>query len=163
MPAYWGRYPTLLDIRDLAEEFEQLKSACMIPCGDCNEIGYEDEDKLELCPTCDGEGEVEATVEESLDRQDASRLAALEELAVELGCDPDPASLLYFGNSYEPTLILESTFVLYAEQLAEEIGAVDSDASWPNTYIDWEAAAEALAMDYTEVEFDGDTYKIHSW
>ena len=56
------------------------------------------------------------------------------------------------------TLIADSYFEEYARQLADDIGAVDSDASWPASYIDWKAAAEALQMDYTAVELDGMTF-----
>lgn len=38
----------------------------------------------------------------------------------------------------------------FAEAFAEEIGAVDQNASWPNSYIDWEWAARDLMMDYFE-------------
>lgn len=59
---------------------------------------------------------------------------------------------------YGETLIREDYFTEYAQELAEDIGAVDKDASWPNSYIDWEAAAEALMQDYMTVELDGSTY-----
>lgn len=55
-------------------------------------------------------------------------------------------------------LIHEDYFEEYARQLAEDIGAISKDAAWPNNHIDWEAAAEALKMDYTTAEFDGATY-----
>jgi|SRR6185369_3316708 len=57
-------------------------------------------------------------------------------------------------------LIRDSYFVEYAQQLAEDIGAIDKAASWPNTCIDWEQAARELQQDYTSVEFDGVTYWI---
>lgn len=38
----------------------------------------------------------------------------------------------------------------FAENLAEELGMVPSDAAWPNNYIDWERAARDLMMDYFE-------------
>lgn len=38
----------------------------------------------------------------------------------------------------------------FAQQLAEDIGAIDSDASWPNNCIDWEYAAKELMYDYWE-------------
>lgn len=60
------------------------------------------------------------------------------------------------------TLIRDSYFEEYAQQLADDIGAVKNDAGWPNSYIDWKAAAEALQMDYTSVDFDGVTYWIRS-
>jgi antirestriction protein len=59
-------------------------------------------------------------------------------------------------------LIRESHFRDYAEQLAEDIGAINSDATWPNNCIDWERAARELRMDYTAVDFDGVTYLIRS-
>lgn len=41
----------------------------------------------------------------------------------------------------------------YAEQFAEDIGAIDDNATWPNYYIDWERAARDLFMDgYTFVD-----------
>jgi len=43
----------------------------------------------------------------------------------------------------------------FAENLAEDLGLIDRDARWPNTHIDWEAAAEDLFMDYFEVEAPG--------
>ena len=62
------------------------------------------------------------------------------------------------GDWYPLTLILDSHFEDYARELAEDIGAIDRDAAWPNSYIDWEAAAAALQMDYSSVTFDGTDY-----
>lgn len=61
---------------------------------------------------------------------------------------------------YGATLIRESYFVTYAQELAEDIGAIDHNAGWPLRHIDWEAAADELEMDYTSVEFDGVTYWV---
>lgn len=58
------------------------------------------------------------------------------------------------------TLIRDSYFEDYAQELADDIGAVDSSASWPVNCIDWEQAARELQMDYTSVDFDGVTYWI---
>ena len=47
----------------------------------------------------------------------------------------------------------------FAENEAEQIGAVDRNAGWPNNYIDWEKAAEALMHDYFTIETsDGETH-----
>jgi hypothetical protein len=59
---------------------------------------------------------------------------------------------------YPVSLIRESYFEDYARELAEDIGAIDRNASWPNQHIDWEAAAEALLIDYTSTEIEGVTY-----
>jgi hypothetical protein len=44
--------------------------------------------------------------------------------------------------------------------MAEDIGAIDRDAGWPLGFIDWDAAAAALKMDYTEVSIRGYDYWI---
>lgn len=59
-------------------------------------------------------------------------------------------------------LIRDSYFEDYARELAEDIGAVSKDQSWPNYCIDWERAARDLKMDYTSLEFDGVTYWARS-
>lgn len=58
------------------------------------------------------------------------------------------------------SLIAESYFTAYAEELADDIGAINRDARWPNNHIDWKAAAEELKHDYTEVTYRGKTYLI---
>lgn len=58
------------------------------------------------------------------------------------------------------TLIHTDYFEEYARELADELGFIDREASWPVRHIDWEAAANELAMDYREVEFDGATYLV---
>jgi hypothetical protein len=62
------------------------------------------------------------------------------------------------GDWYPGVMIRESHFEDYARQLADDIGAIDSDAGWPNSFIDWEKAADALKMDYGTVDFDGVEY-----
>ncbi len=102
--------------------------------------------------------EVIARIEElqSTDERDESEqeeLTALEALAEEAsGYAPD--------WQYGESLIRDSYFKEYAMQLAEDIGAINANASWPNSCIDWDQAARELQMDYTAVEFDGVTYWI---
>lgn len=62
------------------------------------------------------------------------------------------------GDWYPVTLIRDSYFVKYAQELADDIGATDSSQSWPYTCIDWAQAARELQMDYTSVEYDGTIY-----
>lgn len=61
----------------------------------------------------------------------------------------------------EGELIRDSYFRDYAEELAEDIGAIPENRSWPMFNIDWDAAAKELQMDYSAVDFDGVTYWIH--
>ncbi len=58
------------------------------------------------------------------------------------------------------TLIRDTYFEDYAQELADDIGAVATDAVWPYTCIDWTQAARELQMDYTQVDFDGVAYWI---
>lgn len=59
---------------------------------------------------------------------------------------------------YGAQMIREDSFVEYAQEFAEEVGAVNSDNAWPVYCIDWNRAADELRVDYTSVTFDG-----HDW
>lgn len=57
------------------------------------------------------------------------------------------------------TLIRDTYFTEYAEQLASEVTEYNPNkVSWPFTCIDWEKAADELKQDYTSVDFDGVDY-----
>jgi len=58
------------------------------------------------------------------------------------------------------TLIRDSYFKQFAQQFADDIGAINAEASWPNSCIDWDQAARELQMDYTPIEFGDVTYWI---
>lgn len=59
---------------------------------------------------------------------------------------------------YGVTLVRDSDFEAYAQQLAEDIGAIERVAAWPANCINWRDAAEELKVDYMPVDFDGVTY-----
>lgn len=83
------------------------------------------------------------------DSPERERVEAIDGLATEV-----------FEWEEGATLIHEDYFEDYARQVAEDIGAIDPNASWPLSHIDWSAAADALKMDYVGVEFDGETYYV---
>ena len=85
---------------------------------------------------------------------DALELLSLEKLAEEAEGSPD--------WRYGKSLIRDSYFTEYAEQFAEDIGADSRNMARPCTYIDWDAAADALKQDYTEVDFDGISYFLRA-
>lgn len=61
---------------------------------------------------------------------------------------------------YGATLIRDSYFKEYAQELAEELDLIKSNAYWPYNCIDWDQAAKDLQVDYSSVEFDGVTYWV---
>ena len=88
-----------------------------------------------------------------------------------VGFDPDEIDelidLLEFAEAgkytaadweHGATLVRDSYFKEYAQELAEEIGAINSDARWPNDCIDWDQAADQLKADYSTIEVGGHTY-----
>lgn len=93
---------------------------------------------------------------ESLDLSDAERndltveLKALQEVKAEVDG--------YADDTFEDgvQLIAEQDFPEYIQELLEDIGDVPKLPSY--VQVDWEATAENLRVDYTEVEFDGTTY-----
>lgn len=101
-------------------------------------------------------GPVDLGPEDNAVDQDSlfAELRALRALADEAEGSPD--------WTHGETLIADSHFQAYAQELAEDIGAIQANASWPNNHIDWEAAADALKQDYFSVEFGSTTYWIRS-
>lgn len=85
---------------------------------------------------------------------DANNGADLEELA-EIVSEGES---LFPDWTFGETLVRDDYFEVYAQELAEEIGAVDRDAPWPANCIDWSEAAEQLKMDYSELDIHGQTY-----
>ena len=61
------------------------------------------------------------------------------------------------GDWYPVTLIRDSCFTEYAEELITDCGYIPKDfPDW--IAIDWEATASAVQQDYTSTEIDGVTY-----
>ena len=81
-----------------------------------------------------------------------TELAELDELESEIGRE----------WRHGETMIPENDFEDYARELADDIGAIDKNAGWPCTCIDWEQAAKELAMDYTTVTYQGDDYYVRA-
>ena len=88
---------------------------------------------------------------ESPDEDEAAELATLKAFA---DYAEDYVADFRFGEGF----IADSYFVAYAQELAEDIGAIGRDLPWPACHIDWDAAADALKMDYTSVDLDGRTF-----
>jgi hypothetical protein len=107
-------------------------------------------------PRYDYDDEPDTDVLAELSEDDRERVDTLREVLKDL---PEET---YVGSrgSWGCILTHEDYFTEYARELAEEIGAVNGNESWPLNCIDWEYAAKELAYDYTSVEYDGDTYYV---
>lgn len=106
----------------------------------------------------------QGTADEILDSRTLIEYAADEDNRED---DPDTCAAIdalagegILDWEYGATLIRDDYFETYAQELAEDIGAIDRDAGWPGSYIDWEAAATALQVDYTSVTFLGHDYWV---
>lgn len=92
---------------------------------------------------------------EAIETRDADEQAELDSLKA-LAEEGEGAADWTHGE----TLVRDSYFKEYAMQLADDIGAINSNATWPNNCIDWDRAASELRMDYFSVEFSDVTYWI---
>lgn len=92
---------------------------------------------------------------EENDEEEVKELALLRELLDDLkGYGGDEK---WRGAWYPVSLIHENYFTEAMQQLCEDIG--DMPRGFPNyMVIDWEATAKNLQVDYSSVEFDGETY-----
>lgn len=106
--------------------------------------------RIEVLESFRDGGEIEDHETEELDR-----LATCLESMKGLGGDEQ-----WRGDWYPITIIRDSHFEDYAQELAEDCGMINAAATWPNNCIDWERAARELRMDYTAVDFDGVTYWV---
>jgi hypothetical protein len=138
---------TTIDSRDVDERIEELTE-------ERDNFGYEDEEAAEDDTNRESvEAKAQAWADENPD--DADELKTLLALQIE-GSDSTSEW------SYGETLIHENYFEEYAQQTAEDIGAIDPNANWPLNCIDWKEAADQLKQDYSTIDFDGETYYIRS-
>ena len=82
---------------------------------------------------------------------DLDRIAEIEELIEEVGRDNFEMGVAFIREIYWES---------YCEDLAYDCGFLDrQDDNNPLHYhIDWQSWADAVAMDYSQTEFNGDNY-----
>lgn len=105
--------------------------------------------------------ELETAVDDAKERLEAAELDFGDDEQTELSELDDLESEISEWRHGE-TMIPEDSFEDYARELAEETGAISRDAGWPLHCIDWEQAAEELAMDYSSVTYQGTDYLVRS-
>lgn len=84
-----------------------------------------------------------------LDEDEAELFKVLNEIKAE--CESS-------GWKHGIGFIRETYFKDYAQDLAEDIGAIPKDVSWPCSCIDWEQASDELKQDYTASELGSVTF-----
>lgn len=99
------------------------------------------------------DGKVAENNLESWDDENKEELDALIEL-----CDDCSEKNVDWDSG--TCIIHDDYFTQYAKDLASDINGFGH--VWPCDHIDWDAAADALKDDYSEVEYEGDTYFVRS-
>lgn len=140
----------VIDSRDVIEAIEDLESQI-----EDIESQIEDLDE-ELNNGYDGDFHNDITRLEAELTELRKELEPLTTLAGQADGSPD--------WTYGETLIRDSYFTTYTQELAEDCCEVPDLSDWPLRHMemDWEAAASELQSDYTDVDFDGETYWIRS-
>lgn len=145
-----GNYDDVIDSRDVIARIEELEPFKVVR----RELPYDEissfKTRTEASEFIASEDYDPDKVMITLDKDEGEELQQLEHLAHQ-GEDLE-------DWDYGVTLVRDSYFETYAEEFANDIGAINSDASWPLNHISWEDAAAELKQDYTSVTFDGVTY-----
>lgn len=146
----------ILDSRDVIARRDELKEereALAQAVADAGVNLAEAEMEGEDAATIESEGKDAIQALADWDAENAEELADLEAFIAE-------------GTSeweYGETLIRDTHFRDYTQELAEECGDIDfRKLSWPLTCIDWDQAARELQYDYTSADFAGVAYWFRS-
>lgn len=131
-----NEYCDVLDSRDIIERIEELQE--------------ERDDYMPHDPDEETTAAEAWAVENEADAEELAALLALQEEAEPYADD----------WQHGTTLIRDSYFETYAQELAEECGDMPGNLRWPLTCIDWKQAARELQQDYTSVTFARVTYWV---
>lgn len=134
----------MIDVRDVIARFEALEVDYDMASDVVSEVGDNEKETAE------------EALNDWLASEDGEEFKSLRALLEEL--QGNGGDEQWKGDWYPLQLIRDSYFEDYAQELAEDIGAIKAGDKWPHNCIDWEKAARELQYDYSSVEFDGVTY-----
>ena len=112
-------------------------------------LGNEEEDVIEAIDTYE-EDTLQFIADNDLALEDADELEALlktldsDIILAGIACD---VSLDNIEEAYAGNFRDDEDF---AQDFADQLGLIDTNASWPTNCIDWEHAAKELMYDYSE-------------
>lgn len=140
-----------IDSRDVIARIEELQEQ---KDNDLEAYDMWMEEREEFEESHEGEGFSEPEPEPYTTDTEEEELKELKALAEEAeGASED--------WTYGATLVRDSYFVKYIEELCADIGDIPQNLPWYIAdHIDWEGVAEELKQDYTEVDFAGTAYFI---
>jgi len=132
----------VIDSRDIIERIEELES-------------IREDLKSEIDDTNAEIVEARKALKEFDESDDGEELTILKKLEEEASGSPDWI--------YGKTLIRDSYFAEYSEELCKDIGDIPKELPWYiANNIDWDGVARAIKADYMSVEFDGVEYWIRA-
>lgn len=146
----------VIDSRDVIERLDELESerdALVEAISDLCDAAEDVNDDPEAFAVANAARQAaEVELQEWDESEDGAEYRALSAFAKEAADYAD-------DWQYGATLIRESYFTDYCRELVSEIGDMPRDIP-AYIVIDWDATADNLRQDYTEVEFDGVTYLV---
>lgn len=151
-----------LDIDELNERLAELEDKRDLiatreeELNECKEALATDPEVAGVAESVDDAQASLDSAKDDFDKDEQAELTALETLKDEIG--ERRGKISHEGGPY----VDERDFEDYAREIADDIGAIDKDAGWPCNCIDWDQAARELKMDYSSVEWQGDTYLYRS-
>lgn len=155
---------SIIDSRDLQTRFEELESEREDLESEIEDAKQAVQDAYDARQGCDTADTI-AAHHEAMDTENEAR-KALADWDTENGeefealrdiCDEGQG--ITSDWTHGATLILESHFTDYCQELVSDIG--DMPRKIPSyIVIDWEATAENLKVDYTTITIEGDDYYV---
>lgn len=153
-----SQYDNIIDSREVIERLEEMRDERQSLIDDVE--AAEENVRFHHNGEIDESGDAPEHIElnecrerlENWDADNADDLAALESFAEE-------------GENYAEdwqhgaTLIAESYFVEYCKELVSDIGDIPREIP-SYIEIDWDKTADNLRVDYTEIEWDGNTFLV---
>jgi antirestriction protein len=140
-----------LDLEDYSDKEEFLAACAELHKDESDpELMFQDHEDIPAGMVSESHIAAEVWDWLELDEDDRELLAAYRDCMSRDDADIDDAREAFQG--------IHDTERDFAQQLAEDIGAIQENASWPYSCIDWDQATRELMMDYSSTRHNGKLY-----